>query len=233
MVNVFRGNLSFTKEESQEEIVLKQPSQQRAIKRVRHVLEVARAILVERGLEGLSIPDVAARAGVSRASVYQYYPSKYDLIYAVADDCMAEIIGQIESLESQFKGQQPLMILRQLLQIGQVFFNSSSVGSLLILGWPMSIQGAARDNSGLKRLSNYLRFIYTQSNPPLAIPASPDLMHFMMSQTLGMYRHSYLEYGRMTDELLQEAERSMGPYLISFATTVAPVAPSESPSTVE
>ncbi len=44
------------------------------------IREAAVELFAESGFEGVSVEDVAARAGVSRATIYRRYPSKVDLI---------------------------------------------------------------------------------------------------------------------------------------------------------
>ena len=52
------------------------------------IREAAVELFAERGFEGVSIEDVAALAGVSRATIYRRYPSKVDLIVEAAG-CLA------------------------------------------------------------------------------------------------------------------------------------------------
>src|SRR5690348_17101316 len=60
-------------------------SDRRADARRNHERVIAAAIEVfaERGLEA-TVPEVAARAGVGKATVYRSYPTKADLVAAVA-----------------------------------------------------------------------------------------------------------------------------------------------------
>ena len=51
----------------------------RALRTREMLLSAARDLFFEKGFAGTSMEDVAARAGVSRASVYTYFPSKYVL----------------------------------------------------------------------------------------------------------------------------------------------------------
>jgi AcrR family transcriptional regulator len=44
------------------------------------IRDAAVDLFAERGFEGVSVEDVAERAGVSRATIYRRYPSKVDLI---------------------------------------------------------------------------------------------------------------------------------------------------------
>jgi AcrR family transcriptional regulator len=49
------------------------------------VLEAAVAVFAERGLEA-GVPEIAARAGVGKATVYRSFPTKEHLVAAVAGD---------------------------------------------------------------------------------------------------------------------------------------------------
>jgi AcrR family transcriptional regulator len=48
------------------------------------ILDAALAEYATRGLEGMSVDAVAARAGVSKATIYRRYPSKVELVVAAA-----------------------------------------------------------------------------------------------------------------------------------------------------
>lgn len=48
-----------------------------------HIVETTLALLAEHGLDELTIPTVAAAAGVSPATVYRHFPSLDDLILAL------------------------------------------------------------------------------------------------------------------------------------------------------
>lgn len=54
----------------------RKPAQARSSDTVQTILEAAARILEERGFEGYNTNDVAARAGVSIGSLYQYFPNK-------------------------------------------------------------------------------------------------------------------------------------------------------------
>jgi AcrR family transcriptional regulator len=43
------------------------------------------------GFDGLTVDGVAARAGVSKATIYRRYPSKIDLVLAAAQQCIGDI----------------------------------------------------------------------------------------------------------------------------------------------
>jgi AcrR family transcriptional regulator len=54
------------------------------------ILDAALHEYAQRGFEGLSVDAVAARAGVSKATIYRRYPSKLELVVASAETMCAE-----------------------------------------------------------------------------------------------------------------------------------------------
>src|ERR1041384_1762247 len=54
-----------------------------AVRNHARIIAAARQLFTERGL-GVPVPEVAARAGVGKATVYRSYPTKQDLVLAVA-----------------------------------------------------------------------------------------------------------------------------------------------------
>lgn len=73
----------------------KKPAQQRAAFTVHAILEAAAHILEHRGLEGYTTNDIAARAGVSIGSLYQYFPNKDAVTLALIE---REMSGMVEDI---------------------------------------------------------------------------------------------------------------------------------------
>jgi AcrR family transcriptional regulator len=65
------------------------PKRADAVRNRERVVAAAAAVFAERGIEA-SVPDVAARAGVGKATVYRSFPTKEHLIAAVVIDRMDE-----------------------------------------------------------------------------------------------------------------------------------------------
>jgi AcrR family transcriptional regulator len=61
------------------------------------ILEAALAEYAARGLEAMSVDAVAARAGVSKATIYRRYPSKVELVMAAALMLCEETTPALES----------------------------------------------------------------------------------------------------------------------------------------
>ncbi|MGW5748799.1 TetR/AcrR family transcriptional regulator [Amycolatopsis sp. NPDC003861] len=62
----------------------------------RRIVEAATACLDRAGLAKTSLSDVAAEAGVTRQTVYRYFPGLKDILRAVALDGVEEFAGRME-----------------------------------------------------------------------------------------------------------------------------------------
>jgi AcrR family transcriptional regulator len=62
----------------------RRPGRPRSATADQAILDAALELFVEAGLEGLTVEQVAARAGVGKATIYRRYPGKVDLVIAAA-----------------------------------------------------------------------------------------------------------------------------------------------------
>jgi len=63
----------------------------------RRIMEAARELFLERGLKGVSMEEVAGAAGLKKANLFHYYPSKECLELAVLDQAAGEMRKQVEA----------------------------------------------------------------------------------------------------------------------------------------
>ena len=61
------------------------PSQQRSRERVERMLSAASALIAEQGSDAMRMGEVAERAGVSIGSLYQFFPDKRAIVWALAE----------------------------------------------------------------------------------------------------------------------------------------------------
>jgi AcrR family transcriptional regulator len=75
----------------------KMPMQTRATVTVGAICEATIQVLLSQGADRLTTTRVADRAGVSVGTLYQYYPNKQSLLFAVFEDHMDNVAGAVES----------------------------------------------------------------------------------------------------------------------------------------
>lgn len=71
------------------------PKQARSRARVERILQACVELIVETGLDGVRMTEVAERAGVPVGSVYQYFPDKPAIVRALAQRIMTEVGQQV------------------------------------------------------------------------------------------------------------------------------------------
>jgi len=88
--------------------------QRRKQARPQELLEAALALFVEKGFAGTRIEEVAQRAGVSKGTLYLYYPSKEELLKAVIAHYLSSRIADTAAQVRQIEG--PMApVLREML----------------------------------------------------------------------------------------------------------------------
>ena len=92
----------------------KTPRQPRSADMVETIVEASARILETRGLAGFNTNAVAARAGVSVGSLYQYFPNKEALIAALSARERARLAGEIGAAARPAAGQTLEGMLRRL-----------------------------------------------------------------------------------------------------------------------
>jgi AcrR family transcriptional regulator len=78
--------------------------QRRKDARPQELLEAAMTLFVEKGFAATRAEEVAQRAGVSKGTLYLYFPSKNDLFKAVVRAYLIQFIAEGQELVDQFTG---------------------------------------------------------------------------------------------------------------------------------
>jgi AcrR family transcriptional regulator len=77
------------------------PIQRRALERRAKILEVTAELLEEVGQDDLTTILVAKRAEMSVGTLYHYFPNKYAILYALAEQWLGEIDTVLQELEAE------------------------------------------------------------------------------------------------------------------------------------
>jgi AcrR family transcriptional regulator len=80
------------------------PRQRRKETRPQELLDAALELFVEKGFAAARSEEVARRAGVSKGTLYLYYPSKAELFKAVVRQKLAQLIAEGQDLVGSFEG---------------------------------------------------------------------------------------------------------------------------------
>ena len=89
--------------------------QRRKQARPQELLNAALELFVEKGFSATRSEEVATRAGVSKGTLYLYFPSKEELFKAVVRNNLASLIAEGQHIADQFEGSSA-QLLRLLMQ---------------------------------------------------------------------------------------------------------------------
>jgi AcrR family transcriptional regulator len=78
--------------------------QRRKEARPQELLDAALSLFVEKGFAATRAEEVAQHAGVSKGTLYLYYPSKEELFKAVVRQNLSHLIAEGEEMVRQFEG---------------------------------------------------------------------------------------------------------------------------------
>jgi AcrR family transcriptional regulator len=81
----------------------------------RQILVGARQVFIERGYERASVAEMAGRAGVSKATVYNHFADKEELFLACLEEESAELRAEIDSILKARSGD----LEQDLLEVGE------------------------------------------------------------------------------------------------------------------
>lgn len=73
-------------------------------RRVRDIMDAARAVFAERGYEDAAMSEIAARAGVVEGTIYKYFDSKRSLLYEIMAAWYQSMVADYEEALSGIQG---------------------------------------------------------------------------------------------------------------------------------
>jgi AcrR family transcriptional regulator len=84
------------------------PLQQRSVARAQQILAVSAELLEEVGVDDLTTILIARRMGISVGTLYHYFPNKHAILYAMAEQWLAEVARSLEEVDGWPLAELPL-----------------------------------------------------------------------------------------------------------------------------
>ncbi|WP_300295246.1 TetR/AcrR family transcriptional regulator [Ferrovibrio sp.] len=79
----------------------KPPQRRRGRERVAALLAAGAQVIAEKGYDGATMTEIAARAGASIGSLYQFFPTKAAVADALLEQYMAAVHAHLDGIEAQ------------------------------------------------------------------------------------------------------------------------------------
>lgn len=133
------------------------PVQARSQKRIEAALETAEKLLLTLGPDRTSIPEIAAEAGVPRATIYQYFPDKYALFAHMAESQFTRITSAIGAATIGAADADWQELVRIVVDAAADFYNANEVAAILLLMGPFGSADSAAHVEKDKVLADLFR----------------------------------------------------------------------------
>ena len=177
----------------------RQPTQVRAQQTIQTLFKAAAQILDKEGEAGLTTNKVAASAGFSIGTLYQYFPSKDMLVRAMSargqDLVLQELEGYLRELETRSDVQQ--MDGRELLGhaihiLLQGFAHGKGLSQTLIrLGW--TLEKPDETANAVRQVADRLAVFFERIDHPALLTPSTAQMFVLTRSVIGTLRSASLE----------------------------------------
>ena len=203
---------------------LNQPKQERTQKRMEQVLKSTEELLLTVGLEKISIPEVANASGVPRASIYQFFPTKYDLLRHIALQHLHELMTQLKRVGLEVIMSNPnqsmtsygRLVTAAMIETTAQFYNQSEIASLLILSGPLTPQSYVEYQIELRKVSSGIRNALTAIQVDDYIPLNPDTFTILIEVVFTCMKHGFYTENYISEAICQEAYRIAISYLTAL-----------------
>jgi AcrR family transcriptional regulator len=195
----------------------RQPLQQRAKDRFERVLDAARELLLEKGLSGFSIPELAARLEYSRATIYNFFPTPYAIFNELTRRYLAQFEQVLHSEAKRLVDASWQDGARALARVSARFYNRQPAACLLMLGGPITDESYRAQELMIQRLGLLVQRIFAVRGVQLP-PGPPNVSLLAVEIATTCFRVSYLLHGRVTAEYQKEAGEAMIAYLSRYVS---------------
>ncbi|MEG0343969.1 MAG: TetR/AcrR family transcriptional regulator [Acinetobacter sp.] len=207
------------------------PKQERTQKRMEKVIATTQELLLAVGIEKISIPEIANASGVPRTSIYQFFPSKYDILRHIALMHLNVLIKQLGQAAVRVLTDSPKasveesgkLLTASLIRTTANFFNESDVASLIILSGPFTRQAYLEYQVELKKLSDGVRKALEMIKVESYVPQNPDVLTVIMELIFTYMKHGYYNDSYISEEIIKEAYRMVIAYLWSLKNNLHPI----------
>jgi TetR/AcrR family transcriptional regulator, transcriptional repressor of aconitase len=104
------------------------------------ILSAARRCFLRDGFHATSMQDLFAEAGLSSGAVYRYFASKDDVIIAIAEENMRDVVEMIHAVATQQPGRSAGAAVADVLETLRTKDAQNGLGGLALLAWAEALR---------------------------------------------------------------------------------------------
>ena len=195
------------------------PTQERSVARVADILSAAEELIQELPIDDITSTMIARRAGVTRTSVYHFFPSKFDIYDALSKQYRAELKEEVIRFFDPDQRSDYRVAWDGISGVFTKFFNKNPTASILLLGRKASRQIRYTDEASSSRfareLSRLMREHTDLQSYAADLDASGDLFQVVLELLTATFAMGVRREGRITKKTREKAKEATLAYINS------------------
>lgn len=196
-----------------------QPAQQRSIEKVADILAAAEELIIEMPLDDITSTMIAKRAGVTRTSLYHFFPSKFDIFDALSSQYREELRQKVIKYFDPDEHTDYRVAWDGVSGVFSRFFNRNPTASILLLGRKASRQIRYTDEAGTTTFAKELSRLMKEHTDLQAYAAdfdrSGDLFQIVLELMTATFAFGVRREGRISKKTREEAKAATLAYIDS------------------
>lgn len=187
------------------------PIQARSRAKVEAILATAERQIAEAGLDEFSLPRLAERLGIPRATVYRYFPSPQALLLELAQGYLRER----EQLIPAAWGDTDCWRtgIARLIRAAAAYYITRPTARAVLLHNGMTPEVAAVLRETVDRLAATVRNLFEQRAQVPRLPSDPDPYAISVEVVTAIFTLSERRHRQVTDTFIDEACRVIESYM--------------------
>ena len=111
--------------------------------RRQQILDAARSCFLRNGFHATSMQDLFTESGLSAGAVYRYFPSKADMVLAIAEDNLRDVVTMVRDTTDAAGGSSVGEVLARIYELIRERHAHNGVAGLAVVVWGESLRDPA------------------------------------------------------------------------------------------
>ncbi|WP_411818358.1 TetR/AcrR family transcriptional regulator [Hyphococcus sp. DH-69] len=194
-----------------------EPSQKRSSNKVDEILKAAEELLVELPIEEITTTIIAERAGVTRTSMYHFFPSKLDVFDALTEKYHATLRQKLLNFFDPRTNEEYHQAWAGVAGVYKDFFEKTPSAAILLLGRKGAKQAIFGNDESEERLAEDISNLMARHTNFTEIakrnPPEPDFFQFVLRIMTSLFSAGVRKDGRISERTEEEARRATIAYI--------------------
>lgn len=195
----------------------KEPAQKRSTDKVEDILRAAEALLLEVSLDDLTTTMIAERAGVTRTSMYHFFPSKIDVLDALTERYHNQLRQKIFSFFDPREREDYQQAWIGVSSVYKDFFDETPAAAILLLGSKGAKQAIFGDEQSEEQLASDIGQLMAQrtnlSELTRGQPPEPDFFQFVLRLMTSLFSAGVRKEGVISTKTEEEVRKATIAYM--------------------